>query len=368
MTSAVVGRALHVRAVVLPDGESRDVYVVGGQLTFERPAYLEIETLASVGFMLPGLVDAHCHVGLASEGGVPIDVAREQAITDRDTGALLLRDAGVPETYYEFDDDPQLPRIVHAGQHLARTKRYLRNFGIEMEPEELPAAAQAQARRPGGHGAPWVKFVGDWIDREVGDLAPCWPGDVLKEAVARAHAAGARVAVHVFGEEALPDLIAAGVDSIEHGTGIDETTINDVAARGIAVVPTRINIGNFDRFAEQAVKYPAYAERMRRLKRTSAQRLRDLHEAGVPLYVGTDSGGQLPHGIVVDEMIAMREAGLPTLDVLAAGSWKAREWLGLPGVVEGAPADFVVYDDDPRADISVLRHPRRIVVRGNIVR
>jgi imidazolonepropionase-like amidohydrolase len=364
----VAGKALHVRAVVLPDGEQRDVYLLDGRLTFDRPAYLDVETLGSGGFMLPGLVDAHCHVGLASEGGVPRDVAREQAVTDRDTGALLLRDAGVPRTYYEFDDDPMLPRIVHAGRHLARTKRYLRNFGVEMEPEALPDAAEAQARRPGGHGAPWVKFVGDWIDRDVGDLAPCWPGGVLKEAVARAHAAGARVAAHVFGEEALPDLIAAGVDSIEHGTGIDEATIADVAARGVAVVPTRINIGNFDKFADQATKYPAYADRMRRLKRTSAQRLRDLHEAGVPLYVGTDSGGQLPHGIVVDEMLAMRDAGLPTLDVLAAGSWKAREWLGLPGLVEGAPADFVVYDDDPRADLSVLRHPRRIVVRGNVVR
>ena len=318
--------------------------------------------------MLPGLVDAHCHVGLASEGGVPIDVAREQAMTDRDTGALLLRDAGVPHTYYEFDDDPELPRIVHAGRHLARTKRYLRDYGIEMEPEDLPDAAEEQARRPGGHGSPWVKFVGDWIDRDVGDLAPCWPGGVLKEAVARAHAAGARVAVHVFGEEALPDLIAAGVDSIEHGTGIDAATIDDVAARGIAVVPTRVNIGNFDKFADQATKYPAYAERMRRLKQSATQRLRDVFDAGIPLYVGTDSGGQLPHGIVVDEMLAMRDAGLPTLDVLAAGSWRAREWLGMPGLVEGAAADFVVYDDDPRIDLGVLRAPKRIVIRGSVVR
>jgi len=360
--------ALHARAVVLPGGEQRNVYVVDGRLSFDRPTSLEIETLASGGYMLPGLVDAHCHVGLAAEGGVPIDVAREQAVADRDTGALLLRDAGVPQAYYEFDDDPELPRIVHAGRHLARTTRYLRNYGIEMEPEELPDAAEEQARLPGGHGTPWVKFVGDWIDRSVGDLTPCWPGDVLKDAVARAHAAGARVAVHVFGEEALPDLIAAGVDSIEHGTGIDETTIDDVAARGIAVVPTRLNIGNFDKFAEQATKYPAYAQRMRRLKRSSKQRLRALHEAGVPIYVGTDSGGQLPHGIVVDEMLAMRDAGLPTIDVLAAGSWKAREWLGLPGLVEGAPADFVVYDVDPRVDLAVLRAPRRIVVRGNVVR
>jgi len=360
------GRALHVRAVVLPDGEPRDLYVVDGLLTFDPPKYLDIETVADAGFVLPGLVDAHCHVGLAPEGGVPIDTARAQACTDRDAGALLLRDAGVPETHYALDDEPQLPRIVHAGQHLARTKRYLRGYGLEMEPDELPAAAEAQARRSGGHGTPWVKLVGDWIDRDLGDLAPCWPAPVLADAVARAHAAGARVAVHVFGEQALPDLIAAGVDSIEHGTGLSDHTIAEVAARGIAVVPTLVNIANFDKFADQATRYPAYAARMRRLKRTAGERLRAARDAGVAIYVGTDAGGQLPHGLVVDEMLALHEVGLSNLDVLAAGSWGAREWLGLPGLVEGAPADFVVYDDDPRVDLVALRRPRRIVVRGNL--
>jgi imidazolonepropionase-like amidohydrolase len=363
-----VSRALHLRAVFLPDGERRDSYVVDGRLTFDPPRSLDVETLSAAGFVLPGLVDAHCHVGLAADGGVPIEVARAQALTDRDAGALLLRDAGVPHTHYELDAEPLLPRIVHGGRHLARTKRYLRGYAFELEPSQLPDAAEEQARRPGGHGTPWVKLVGDWIDRSVGDLTPCWPADVLCAAVARAHAAGARVAVHVFGEEALPDLIAAGVDSIEHGTGLTGATIALAAANGIAVVPTRVNVANFDKFADQATKYPVYAARMRRLKRSSAQRIRDAHDAGIPLYVGTDAGGQLPHGLVVDEMLALRDIGLSNTEVLAAGSWKARDWLGLPGLVEGAPADFVVYDEDPRADLSALRRPRHIVVRGNVVR
>ena len=161
---------------------------------------------------------------------------------------------------YELDDEPDLPRIVHAGRHLARTRRYIRGYGIELEPEQLPDAAEAQARRSGGHSTPWVKLVGDWIDRDLGDLAPCWPGDVLAEAVRRAHDAGARVAVHVFGEEALPDLIAAGVDSIEHGTGLDDADLDATSWRaGIAVVPTLVNVANFEKFASQATKYPLYA-------------------------------------------------------------------------------------------------------------
>jgi imidazolonepropionase-like amidohydrolase len=359
---------LAVEGIVLPDGEQRQFFVVDGRLTFERPQYLDVEILAERGFVLPGLVDAHCHVGLAADGGVPIGVAREQAITDRDAGALLLRDAGVPEAHYALDDEVDLPRIVHGGSHLARTRRYIRNFALEIEPDQLVEYAEAQARRPGGHGQPWVKIVGDWIDREVGDITPCWPGEVLREAVARAHAAGARVATHVFGEEALPDLIAAGVDSIEHGTGIDGAVLDAMVAGGIAMVPTLVMVAEFDKFAAQATMFPVYADRMRRLQRSAADRVADARDAGLPIYVGTDAGGHLPHGLVVDEMLALSTAGLSNLEVLAAGSWKAREWLGLPGLAEGAPADFVVYDDDPRLDLTELRRPRHIVVRGTVVR
>jgi imidazolonepropionase-like amidohydrolase len=360
--------ALAVRAVALPDAEHREFFVIDGKITFEHPISLEIETIVDGGFALPGLVDAHCHVGLGPTGEVPVETARIQAETDRDGGTLLIRDAGTPNTPYQFDEEPLLPRIVHGGRHLARTRRYVKNYAIELEPDELPAAAELQARRPGGAGAPWVKIVGDWIDRSVGDLAPCWPAWALTEAVARAHAAGARVAVHVFGEEALPDLIAAGVDSIEHGTGIDADTLADVVAAGAAVVPTLVNIENFPTFADQATKFPVYAARMRRLHGSVASRIRAVHEAGVPIYVGTDAGGLMPHGLAVQEMLALRHIGLSNDEVLAAGSWAARAWLGLPGLVEGAPADFVVYDGDPRLDLDVLKAPRRIVVRGNVVR
>jgi imidazolonepropionase-like amidohydrolase len=362
------GVALGVRAVVLPDGEDREFFVVDGKISFTRPTSLDVDILADGGFALPGLVDAHCHVGLGPDGAVPVEVARVQAETDRDAGTLLIRDAGAPNTPYEFDHEPLLPRIVHGGRHLARTHRYIRNYGIELEPEDLAASAEQQARRPGGASTPWVKIVADWIDRSVGDLAPCWPGWALADAVSRAHAAGARVAVHVFGEEALPDLVAAGVDSIEHGTGISGDVLADIVSAGIAVVPTLVNIENFPSFADKATKFPVYAARMRRLHSSVAARIAAVHEAGVPLYVGTDAGGLMPHGLAVQEMLALHAIGMSNEEVLAAGSWGARAWLGLPALVEGAPADFVVYDADPRADLRALHAPRRIVVRGNVIR
>ncbi|MCA1844151.1 MAG: amidohydrolase family protein, partial [Actinobacteria bacterium] len=73
------------------------------------------------------------------------------------------------------------------------------------------------------------------------------------------------------------------------------------------------------------------------------------------------------HGRVADEIIALHEAGLPAEAALAAGSWAARRWLGHAGVEDGAPADFLVCETDPRADLGVLRTPVRIVLRGRIL-
>ena len=110
------------------------------------------------------------------------------------------------------------PEIIRAGRHLARPKRYIAGVGVDLDdPAQLPEVVAEQAAAGDG----WVKLVGDWIDRGVGDLAPLWPDDVLVAAIDAAHAAGARVTAHVFGTDALPGLVAAGIDCIEHGTGLD---------------------------------------------------------------------------------------------------------------------------------------------------
>ncbi len=354
---------LHLRAVLLPEEAERDVWVVGGRLTFTPVA--DAVTVAGRGFALPGLVDAHCHVGLDPHGHVP-DLAgqRAHALADRDAGALLLRDAGSPVDNSAVQQEDDLPRLIRAGRHIARTHRYIRDLGIEVEPEDLVATVEAQALRGDG----WVKVVGDWIDRSTGDLAPLWPDDVLVAAIARAHELGARVASHVFGEDALPGLIAAGIDSIEHGTGLTDELIAAAGASGAVIVPTLINIDNFPGIAAQAEgKFATYAAHMRALHATSRARVLAAWEAGIPIYTGTDAGGSLPHGQLLREVAALVGAGIPQADVVAQASWRARAWLGLPGIEEGAPADLVVYDADPRTDLATLAEPVRIIVRGRVV-
>jgi imidazolonepropionase-like amidohydrolase len=313
-------------------------------------------------------VDVHCHVGLDAGGPVDDETAAKQALADRDAGVLLVRDAGSPLDTSWVHDRADLPRLVRAGTHVARPRRYLRNYGLELDDvTRLPEVVRAQARAGDG----WVKLVGDWIDRDLGlegDLRPLWPHDVLAEAVAAAHAEAARVTVHAFSEEVVGDLLAAGVDCIEHGTGIPPELMGEVAARGIPVTPTLLQVAQFEAIARQADgKYPVYAARMRRMHRRRYQQVRELYDAGVQLLVGTDAGGTIAHGRIADECAELVAARIPPHEVVAMASWRARAYLGFGTVVEGSSADLVVYPSDPREDVEVLRHPTAVVLRGQVV-
>jgi imidazolonepropionase-like amidohydrolase len=354
--------ALLFRGPVLPEGEPKDLYVVDGKVTYEKVASAE---LVAEGWIVPGLVDAHCHVGLGSTGVVSPEESEEQALQDRDAGALLLRDCGSPADTRWIDDRDDLPRVVRAGRHLARTRRYLRGYAHEVEPEDLPAYVAQEAERGDG----WVKLVGDWIERDVGDLAPSFPPAAFAEAVRTAHQHGARVTAHCFGEAVLPVLIDAGIDCIEHGTGLSPELVDAMVDRSVALVPTVVQLDNFPMYADQAgAKFPKYAAHMRDLHARREQTIMAAYEAGVAIYAGTDAGGVLPHGLIVDEVLELARYGLAAQDALGAASWRAREWLGLDGeLAEGSPADFCVYPRDPLADLTVLREPSRIVLRGRVV-
>ena len=353
---------MRFRGPVLPDdGEARDLYVVDGRVSYEVEA--GAETVAE-GWIVPGLVDAHNHLGLDDDGAVPDDEIEAQAIADRDTGVLLTRDCGSPADTRWVQQREDLPRLVRCGRHIARTKRYIRNYGHEIEPDELPAYAAQEARAGDG----WIKLVGDWISREEGDLTPSFPAEAFAAAIEAAHAEGAKVTAHCFGRTVLQGLLDAGIDCIEHGTGLSVEQVEQMAAAGVALVPTVQQTAKFpDYIAAGREKFPAYAATMEELYARRREVLMSAHEAGVELYVGSDGGGVTRHGDLVGEILAMAEMGVPADDVLAAVSWRGREWLGLTGLDEGSPADFVVLDADPRQDLSALGRPARVVLRGRVV-
>lgn len=352
---------LHLDGIVLPDGERRELWICDGVVRTEP---VRDAVALTGGFIMPGLVDAHCHVGLESHGAVGPEVQEQHALADRAAGALLLRSPGSPADTRWMDDREDLPRLIRGGHHLARSKRYLRDYGEEIEPDDLVAAVERQVPHSDG----WIKLVGDWIDRDLGDLSPLWPPAAAKAAIDRAHELGLKVTAHVFGEQAVAELVHAGIDGIEHGTGITPEVIELMAERQVSLVPTMIQLENFESFAAAGeAKFPRYAAHMRALYATRRQRFAEAYEAGVPIYAGTDAGGYQPHGRIADEVLELARI-VGNEYALGAASWRAREWLGRSdSLTEGSPADLVVYDEDPRQDLTTLARPRHVVLRGRVV-
>ncbi|UDY22651.1 amidohydrolase family protein [Nocardioides sp. Kera G14] len=354
--------ALRFHGPVLPSGEVRDLFVVGDRVTYESQPGAE---LAASGWIVPGLVDAHCHIGLGPRGAVSREETEAQAIADRDGGALLIRDCGSASDTRWVQEREDLPRLVRAARHISRTKRYMPGYADEVEPESLVETVTRQARRGDG----WVKLVGDWIDRAEGDLRPSFSAEEFRAAIDAAHAAGAKVTAHCFGTEVLPGLIDAGIDCIEHGSGLTPELAAAMGEKGIALVPTVAQLELFPQLSAAAeAKFPAYAGTMDDLYARRRETLMTAHEAGVTFYAGSDGAAIQQHGTLHKEIAALAGLGLPSDYVLGAASWRAREWLGFtPDLAEGSEADFVVYDRDPLADLSVTaERPAAIVLRGRV--
>jgi imidazolonepropionase-like amidohydrolase len=342
---------LRVRGFALPDGEPVDLFADGDRWTTEPVAGAD---LVAEGWLLPGLVDAHTHPG-AAEPGDPLDepLLRKDLRRHVEAGVTMIRSpglAGDPPGWFGRDED--LPRAVHAGPWIAQHGQFFEGWGRRADHAELPALAAAQAAATG-----WAKLIGDW--RHTGEPIPV---GVLSAVVAAVHAVGGRVAVHSQQADGGAAAVAAGVDSIEHGMGLDPALLSQMAVQGTALTPTLTVITASLNTVRARPDSPARdwyiggASVHGKLSAAAA-------EAGVTILAGTDSR---PHGRIADEIRALAAAGVRPHDALAAGSWAARAYLGLPGLTEGAPADAVVYDSDPRADLARLDHPRAVILRGRL--
>jgi imidazolonepropionase-like amidohydrolase len=139
-----------------------------------------------------------------------------------------------------------------------------------------------------------------------------------------------------------------------------------MAQRGTALVPTLINTENFPGFADAATRFPIYAAHMRSLYARRHQRIGAAWEAGVPIYAGSDAGGNMAHGLIADEVNALTSVGMTPTEALGAASWQARKWLGRETLTDGAAADLLCVTDDPRSGPQVLSRPDRVILRGRV--
>jgi imidazolonepropionase-like amidohydrolase len=188
--------------------------------------------------------------------------------------------------------------------------------------------------------------------------------ELLTAVVAAVHGAGGRVAAHCQTAEGSHNAVRAGVDSLEHGWYLDRDLLDLMARNGTAFVPTLSVKGN--KLAEFLAREssPRQDWLVKGWQGTLAN-VRAAGEAGVTVLAGTDG---FPCGTVASEVEWLIRGGLPAEEALAGASWRARSWLGLPGLVDGAPADLIAYDVDPTRDPRVLAHPSAIILRGRVVR
>jgi imidazolonepropionase-like amidohydrolase len=165
------------------------------------------------------------------------------------------------------------------------------------------------------------------------------------------------------------------VDTLEHGTFIDEECVDEMAKRGTTFVPTLAimndNIARGASWGYSTEQLDAY----RGLLRTRYRAVKIAYDSGVPIGLGTDSSGWLaPHGLNGVEFSLLREAGLSTIDCIRAGTQVAASALGLGrqiGTVEvGKEADLVVLDANPLEDLTTLGQPahvRAVIRSGQVV-
>ena len=345
-----------MRAVLLPDGDVVEAGITEGGTWTSRPA-AGAETLPGR-FVLPGLVDAHCHLGVgqAADGPVALDPAEVRAnlAQAHRAGITAIRDTGSPGSVtLQVLAAGDGAGLQACGRFLAPEGQYFPGLHVPVPPAGLVAAALAEVRA----GAAWVKLIADFPFLAPGqppaDPLPTYPLADIQRLVEAVHGAGARVAAHsTTGRVA--ELIAAGIDSVEHGTGLDEDGIDSLAARGGAWTPTLCAT-----FAPRPDDDPA-RQRLRRERRDRLSfLLQRAADRSLTIMTGTDVVGSIPR-----EVALLAELGLPPQRALAAASTAARQFLGFAGLDEGKPADLVTYGSDPRDDPVVLGHPAAIFMRG----
>jgi imidazolonepropionase-like amidohydrolase len=155
--------------------------------------------------------------------------------------------------------------------------------------------------------------------------------------------------------------VEAGVDSIEHGWGLTQELVERMARQKTAWTPTLAML-------EDAIATLERKGRDARPRRETLERLASLipqaMRLGVSLLAGTDV---LPHGQLARELDALRSAGLEPWQALAVGSTWARAYLGRPGLEEGAPADLLLWEDDPRGNPEILGRPETVMFGGRVL-
>ena len=256
------------------------------------------------------------------------------------------------------------PHYYCSGQMICITGGHSAAIGITADgPDGLRRAVRVQA----GRGVDWVKFMatGGVLTRGGTPGMPHFNPDELKAGIEEAHKLKLKTAAHSQSLEGSRNAVRAGIDSLEHGIGLDEELVDEMAARGTFLIPTFCAPANIIKYGREAGIPAEYVEKTRRLLDEHTTGFQRAVRAGVRIALGTDAGTPFNHhGKNALELVLMAQNGLTPHQAICSAASGAAELLGIEdlagGLSAGRTADFLVVDGNPLDDLSILGDPTRI--------
>ena len=353
-------------------------------------------------FVLPGLIDSHVHLAtdkagierqLARISQSTADAAYEAAVNARKTlaaGFTTVRNLGDPENVVLALRDAIAngklpgPRILDAGYSISATAGHMDGtLGYREEIHEFfeqrentcngADDCRRAVRKQIARGADVIKFgstggvnspIGLGLGRQMFD-------DEARAIVETAHMYGKKVAVHAHGADGIVLALRAGVDSVEHGTLLDEEGLDLFAKSGAYYVPTLSTVnGYIERLERNPDAYtPEVRAKIEWRISITGKSLQKAVPRGVRIAFGTDAGVSM-HGRNADEFELMVRHGMTPEQAIVAATVNAADLLGVSNLVgtlePGKQADLIAVQGNPLRDVTTLKSVGFVMKGGEV--
>jgi len=386
------GKLLSDQTIVIEDGK---IARVGSSSELKVPEDAMLIDLSNA-TVLPGLIDAHTHLtaDLTSIGyeGLGISIPRETLIgaknaritlqagftTVRNVGATGYADVALRDAI-NAGDVPG-PRMLVSGPPLGITGGHcddnLLPFEYHVTSDGVAdgiAAVQQKVRQNIKYGSDLIKIcaTGGVVTKGDNPQASQYTLEEMKAIVADAHRLGRKVAAHAHGAQGILWASQAGVDSIEHGSYIDDAGIAEMKKNGTYLVPT-LYLGDWFLANAEKNHVPDFIlAKAKAVMPAARQNIAHAFASGVKVAFGTDAAAY-PHGLNAHEFAVMVKLGLTPLQAIQAATVNAADLLGWSGKVgslePGAWADIVAVEGDPLKDVTTLERVKFVMKGGEVVR
>jgi imidazolonepropionase-like amidohydrolase len=345
------------------------------------------------GFILPGFIDTHVHImteGFGREETLynPLSMYFYNAIEHLhrtiNAGVTSVRDAGLADAGVKIAVDKGLitgPRLQISVTPLSITGGHFDfwlNSGFDVRPKypgypdgiaDGPEEVRKRVREIMRAGAEFVKVMvtGGVISANDRPEYPQFTCEELKVIVEEASYRNLKVSAHAHGTQGIKNAVKVGINSIEHGTCLDDEVIGLMLSNGTFLVPTFLAMKiNKELADDETSDLPDWSrDDAIRMEYVHQNNMKRAYNAGVNIVMGTDSG-VVPHGRNLEELGFMCDMGMKPMEAIVAGTKKAAECLGWEqdvGTVEkGKFADIVISKKDPLSHIKSLGDPNNILM------